>query len=102
MAPSNGGSVGRAKLSEDEIAKGLKALPGWVREGDVIVKRWTFPAFADGIRFVDRVAVAADAADHHPDIDVRWTTVTMRLSTHSAGGLTRNDLDLAAAIDRLS
>ena len=94
--------MSRAKLSEDEIATGLKALAGWEREGDVIVKHWTFPAFADGIRFVDRVAVAADAADHHPDIDVRWTTVTMRLSTHSAGGLTRKDLELAAAIDRLS
>ncbi len=94
--------MSRAKLSEDEVGKGLKALAGWAREGDVIVKRWTFPAFAEGIRFVDRVAVAADAADHHPDIDVRWTTVTMRLSTHSAGGLTRNDLELAATIDRLA
>ncbi len=94
--------MGRTKLSEDEIAAGLKALPEWERAGDVISRRWTFSAFADGIRFVDRVAVAADAADHHPDIDVRWTTVTMRLSTHSAGGLTRKDLELAAAIERLS
>jgi 4a-hydroxytetrahydrobiopterin dehydratase len=94
--------MNRARLSEDEITKGLAGLGGWGREGDAIVKRWTFGAFAEGIRFVDRVAVAADAADHHPDIDVRWTTVTMRLSTHSAGGLTRKDLELAAAIDRLA
>ena len=51
---------------------------------------------------MDRVAVAADAADHHPDIDIRYTTVTMKLSTHSAGGITRKDLELAAAIDGLA
>ncbi len=91
-----------AKLAEQEIAAGLENLAGWSREDDAIVKHYTFKAFAEGIRFVDRVAVAADAADHHPDVDIRWTTVTMRLSTHSAGGLTRKDLDLAAAIERLA
>jgi 4a-hydroxytetrahydrobiopterin dehydratase len=87
-----------AKLSDSEIEAGLRNLPGWRREGDEIVKQFTFGAFAEGIRFVDRVAVAADAADHHPDIDIRWTTVTIRLSTHSAGGLTRKDLELAGEI----
>lgn len=90
-----------AKLNDSEIATGLAALNGWSRSGDAIVKRYTFKAFQDGIRFVDRVAVAADAADHHPDIDIRWTTVTMSLSTHSAGGITKKDLALAATIDRL-
>jgi 4a-hydroxytetrahydrobiopterin dehydratase len=90
-----------AKLSDIEIQAGLKQLAGWAREGGVIVKRYTFPTFQDGIRFVDRVAVAADAADHHPDIDIRYTTVTMKLSTHSAGGITGKDLQLAATIDRL-
>ncbi len=88
-----------ARLTEPEIAARLAALPGWTREGDVVRRAFTFPAFADGIRFVDRVAVLADAADHHPDIDVRWTTVTMALSTHSAGGLTAKDFELAARID---
>lgn len=88
-----------AKLSEAEIAARLPTLPGWSREGDVIRRAFTFKAFAAGIRFVDRVAVLADAADHHPDIDIRWTTVTMALSTHSAGGLTAKDFDLAARID---
>ncbi len=88
------------KLSDIEIQAGLKKLSGWSREGDAIVKRYTFPAFAAGVRFVDRVAVLADAADHHPDIDIRWTTVTMRLSTHSAGGITAKDLALAGAIDQ--
>ena len=91
-----------AKLTEPEITQALAGLTGWTREGDAIVKRYTFTAFAEGIRFVDRVAVAADRADHHPDIDVRWTTVTMALSTHSAGGLTRKDFALAAEIDRLA
>jgi 4a-hydroxytetrahydrobiopterin dehydratase len=89
-----------AKLTEQEIADGLKQLHGWTREGDAIRKSYSFPTFADGIRFVDRVAVAADAMDHHPDIDVRYTTITMVLSTHSAGGLTRKDFALAEQIER--
>ena len=88
-----------AKLNDTEIAQRLKALPTWVREGDAIRKTFTFGKFADGIRFVDRVAVAADAMDHHPDIDIRYTTIALTLSTHSAGGLTAKDFDLAAKID---
>jgi 4a-hydroxytetrahydrobiopterin dehydratase len=92
----------RARLDEAAIAAGLAALPGWTRQGEAILKRYVFPTFAEGIRFVDRVAVAADAADHHPDIDIRWTSVTLTLSTHSAGGLTVLDLALAAESDRLA
>ena len=88
-----------AKLTEGEIEAGLRALAGWTRQGGEIRRPYTFKTFAEGIRFVDRVAVLADAVDHHPDIDIRFTTVTMALSTHSAGGLTRKDLDLAAQID---
>ena len=90
------------KLSDAEIAAGLARLPGWTRKGDVIFKPYTFGKFADGIRFVDRVAVAADAADHHPDIDIRFTTVTMRLSTHSEGGVTAKDVKMAGEIERLA
>jgi 4a-hydroxytetrahydrobiopterin dehydratase len=90
------------KLSEGEIVKALQRLDGWEREGQVIRKLYTFKTFAEGIRFVDRVAVEADAADHHPDIDIRYTTVVMALSTHSAGGLTAKDVDLAAKIDGLA
>ena len=89
-----------AKLTEQEIADGLKRLEGWAREGDAIRKSFSFAAFADGIRFVDRVAVAADAMDHHPDVDIRYTTITMVLSTHSAGGLTHKDFELAEKIER--
>ena len=88
-------------LGEPEIAKALGRLEGWERDGQAIRKLYTFKAFADGIRFVDRVALEADTMDHHPDIDIRYTTVVMALSTHSAGGLTRKDVQLAEAIDRL-
>ena len=90
------------KLTEAEIAKALQRLDGWEREGGVIRKLYTFKTFAEGIRFVDRVAAEADARDHHPDIDIRYTTVVMTLSTHSAGGLTTKDVDLAAKIDELA
>jgi 4a-hydroxytetrahydrobiopterin dehydratase len=89
-----------AKLTEPEIVGRLKGAPGWAREGSAIRKTFTFGKFADGIRFVDRVAAQADAMDHHPDIDIRYTTITMTLSTHSAGGLTAKDFDLAATIER--
>jgi 4a-hydroxytetrahydrobiopterin dehydratase len=88
-----------AKLDDAEIARRLKTLPAWRREGDAVRKTFTFGTFAEGIRFVDRVAAAADAMDHHPDIDIRYTTITMTLSTHSAGGITAKDLELAAKID---
>ncbi len=88
-----------AKLDDTEILRRLKGLPQWRREGDAIRRTFTFGKFGDGIRFVDRVAAAADAMDHHPDIDVRYTAITMTLSTHSAGGLTAKDFDLAAQID---
>ncbi len=88
-----------AKLTEQEVAARLKAATGWTREGGAIRKTFTFGKFADGIRFVDKVAAAADAMDHHPDIDIRYTTITMTLSTHSAGGLTGKDFELAAKID---
>ena len=90
-----------AKLTEQEIASSMPQLQGWRREGDAIVKQYEFGKFAEGIRFVDRVAEAADAADHHPDIDIRYTKVTMSLSTHSAGGLTKKDFELAGRIDQL-
>lgn len=88
-----------AKLGEAQVTDGLKGLSGWTRKGDTIEKAFVFKAFQDGIRFVDRVAAKADAADHHPDIDIRYTTVKMALSTHSEGGITQKDLDLAKQID---
>jgi len=89
----------RQKLSDLEIQRSLGALAGWARRGDALTKTFTFEKFAKGIGFVDRVAVAADAMDHHPDIDIRYTKITMTLSTHDAGGITQSDLDLAEKID---
>jgi 4a-hydroxytetrahydrobiopterin dehydratase len=92
----------RPKLTDDELSAALASLPGWRREGDAITRTFVFPAFMDGIAFVRRVAEAAEAADHHPDLDVRYTRVTCTLSTHDAGGITRADVRLAAEIDRLA
>jgi len=89
-------------LSDDEITNRLRQLSGWQLADGVIRKLFTFAALSDGIRFVDRVAQLADAADHHPDIDIRYTRVTISLWTHSAGGITEKDLNLAAQIERLA
>ena len=89
----------RTKLSDVEIQRALGSLAGWSRRGDALAKTFTFPAFAAGIAFVNGVAERADAADHHPDIDIRYTKVTCTLSTHDAGGITQADLDLAREIE---
>lgn len=88
------------RLSDIAIQRELGILPGWSRRGEVISKTFQFRDFLTGIDFVAAVAKAADAADHHPDIDIRYTKVTCALSTHSAGGITQKDLDMARKIDR--
>jgi 4a-hydroxytetrahydrobiopterin dehydratase len=90
----------RQKLSDLEIQRALGRLAGWSRRGDVLVKTFAFEHFADGIRFVDRVAAIADEMDHHPDIDIRYTKITMSLSTHDVGGISASDLALAERIER--
>jgi 4a-hydroxytetrahydrobiopterin dehydratase len=89
----------RQKLSDLEIQRALGGLAGWSRRGDTLVKTYAFDRFADGIAFVGRVARVADEMDHHPDIDIRYTKVTMSLSTHDAGGITQSDLTLAQKIE---
>ena len=90
----------RQKLSDLEIQRALGGLPGWSRRGDVLTKTFAFERFSDGIAFINRVAKAADEMNHHPDIDVRFTKVTIVLSTHDAGGITQSDLQLAERIER--
>jgi 4a-hydroxytetrahydrobiopterin dehydratase len=92
----------RQKLSDLEIQRALGALPGWSRRGDTLMKTFAFEKFADGIAFVGRVAKVADEMDHHPDIDIRYTKITMSLSTHDAGGITDSDLKLAQQIETIS
>jgi 4a-hydroxytetrahydrobiopterin dehydratase len=90
-------------LNDDQLDEALRTtLTGWQVEDGLLVRSIEAADFLSGIRLVDAVAVAAEERDHHPDIDVRWTTVTFRLATHSEGGLTSKDLDLAAEIDRLA
>lgn len=92
-----------ATLSEEELAQRLGEAAQWRREGSAIVRELSFPDFAAAIAFVDRVAELAEAANHHPDILVHgWNKVRLTLSTHSQGGLTGADFDLAGAIDGLS
>ena len=90
-----------ARLSDDELRDALGRFAGWAADGDELVKRFSFSTFPDGIAFVNRVADVAEDVGHHPDIDIRYTTVTMRLSTHSEGSITARDLDLARRIDAL-
>jgi 4a-hydroxytetrahydrobiopterin dehydratase len=90
-------------LSQDEIDQALNGeLTPWSQDGDAITRSVTADSFLDGIRLVQQVAEVAEDLNHHPDIDIRWTTITFRLSTHSAGGLTGMDLRLAGDIDRLT
>jgi 4a-hydroxytetrahydrobiopterin dehydratase len=90
-------------LSPDAVDRLVGSeLTGWSREGDTLVRAIESETFALGIRLVDAVAVVADELNHHPDMDIRWTTVTFRLSTHSAGGITGNDIELAKRIDALA
>jgi 4a-hydroxytetrahydrobiopterin dehydratase len=88
-----------AKLSDDEIETALSGRPGWSRDGNAIRTSYERASFPDAIAFVVRIGYLAEAADHHPDLDVRWRTVHVILSTHDAGGITGKDFDLAQQID---
>jgi 4a-hydroxytetrahydrobiopterin dehydratase len=88
-----------AQLSEDEITDHLQRLPGWTRQGEAITKTYAFADFSRAMDFVNQVAETAESVNHHPDIDIRYHKVTLSLTTHDSGGLTRNDVSLAAACD---
>ena len=92
----------RTKLDEAAVQGWLKAHAGWALEGGVIRRTYAFADFRAAMAFVNRVADAAEAADHHPDIDIRYSKVTLGLVTHDAGGLTRRDTMLAEAADVLA
>jgi 4a-hydroxytetrahydrobiopterin dehydratase len=90
-----------AVLSDEEVAKRLEGSQ-WEREGDAIAREYKLDDFAAAMAFVNRVAEVAEAANHHPDILVHsWNRVRLTLSTHSEGGLTDNDFELARTIDGL-
>lgn len=91
-----------ALIDFDEIEGFLAGHPDWLFEDSAIQRTFEFDDFAGSLEFVNRVGEVAEAADHHPDIDIRWNKVTLRLSTHSEGGITAKDTSLAAQFDALN
>lgn len=89
-----------ARLAEETIGEKLSGLEGWERTGDAIAKTYKFDTFLGGIDFINKVAEMAEEADHHPDIAVNYRRVTFTLWTHSEGGLTEKDFDLAQKIEK--
>ena len=89
-------------LTHDEVVDALSELDGWTGDTTGLHRSVKAPSFAAGIRLVDAVAEVAEAMDHHPDIDIRWTTISFTCSTHSAGGVTELDVALARRIDDLA
>lgn len=85
-------------LDEEEISRQIESLDGWSRKAAEITTTYELADFAGALDFVNRVGQAAEDMDHHPDIDIRWNKVTLVLSTHSEGGLTQLDIELAHRI----
>jgi 4a-hydroxytetrahydrobiopterin dehydratase len=90
-----------AALSPDEITSRLAALPGWKVEHGELIRQFQFPDFLGSIAFVNSVAPLAEAAGHHPDIDIRYNKVRVALTTHDEGGITTKDFELASKVDSL-
>ena len=88
-------------MTPQEVDSRLRHLKGWKREGDFITKPFEFPTFMKGVEFIERVAAVAEKEEHHPDIHVKYTTVTLSVQTHSEGGVTEWDIELAEAIERM-
>ncbi|HVW46869.1 MAG TPA: 4a-hydroxytetrahydrobiopterin dehydratase [Solirubrobacterales bacterium] len=91
-----------ALLGSEEIEARLADLEGWERQGDAIVKSFRRGDFVGSVRFVDSLVAPAEAMGHHPDVEISWDTVTVTISTHSEGGLTAADFELAAKVEALA
>jgi 4a-hydroxytetrahydrobiopterin dehydratase len=89
-------------LSDPEIQDALKRLPGWQRQGIAISRVFEFPDFKAAMEFVNKVADAAEQANHHPDIDIRYNKVTLSLVSHDSGGVTNRDVRMAERINQIS
>jgi len=91
-----------ARLNENEIQEGLATVSGaWRQEGEAIVRTYRFADFVESVGFLDRLVAPAEEMAHHPDVAISWNEVTVTVTTHSAGGLTAADFELAAKIDAL-
>lgn len=91
-----------AKLSDEEIGEKLGALEGWEREGEAITRTFDREDFVGSVKFVDSLVEPAEEMNHHPDVSISWSEVKVTISTHSEGGLTANDFELAGRIDALA
>jgi 4a-hydroxytetrahydrobiopterin dehydratase len=89
-------------LTDSEIQKALGSLPGWQRNGIAIQRIFEFPDFKAAMQFVNKVADAAEQANHHPDIDIRYNKVTMALVSHDSGGVTPRDVRMAERINQIA
>ena len=90
-----------ARLSDEEIEDRLSTLEGWERDGDAIRRTFELEDFKGSVDFVDRLTPEAEEMNHHPDLEISWSKVTVSVTTHSEGGLTGNDFELARRIDGL-
>jgi len=91
-----------ALLSDAQIEERLAGLSGWARQGEAIAKSFKREDFVGSVRFVESLVEPAEGMNHHPDLTISWDTVTVTISTHSEGGLTANDFELAGKIDALA
>jgi 4a-hydroxytetrahydrobiopterin dehydratase len=91
-----------AKLSEDEIEEKLSELEGWEREGAAITKSFDHGDFVGSVKFVDSLVDPAEDMGHHPDLAISWSDVKVTITSHSEGGLTGNDFELAQKVDELA
>ena len=99
--PPGSGNVMVKKLAENVIVSGLTARPEWSRSGDSIQRTFAFGDFLGSMEFVSRIAARAEEIQHHPDVLIRYSKVTLTLSTHDAGGISAKDMDFATDCDRL-
>jgi 4a-hydroxytetrahydrobiopterin dehydratase len=91
-----------ALLDDGDIQARLDRLQGWTRDGDSITREFKFDDFQGSVDFLNRITPPAEEMNHHPDIAIAWNKVTLTLSTHSEGGLTESDFELATRIDSLA
>jgi 4a-hydroxytetrahydrobiopterin dehydratase len=91
-----------ALLDDNEISRRLGELEGWERDGDAITRSYERGDFVGSVRFVDAIVEPAEEMGHHPDLEISWATVTVRITNHSEGGLPAADFDLAGRIDELA
>ena len=89
------------RLTADEVAAALQGLPRWSGDTDGLRRTVELPTFRDAVTSITRIADVAEELDHHPDIDLRWRTLHLAVVTHSSGGVTGNDVELARRIDAL-